>query len=347
MEQAWSLILYFVIAAVVVFVSIKLSDYVDLLDKKTKISGAFLGGILLAATTSLPELFTSLTATLFVKNNSLVVGDIIGSNLFNFALFFIIYTIFFKKVIDAKVNKFHIFSLLLMALMYITVAVAGYVFDFYHILWGWFNPLSILVVAIYSLNLLKTPKEDISECSDEVETKLTVKQIIILFIIFSLVLIGSSIGLTYVTDWVVRSWGFGSTFGGALFLAVATSLPELTSTINLCKRNNLNAAYGNIIGSNIFNFTILAFADLFSFNCPNGVYHFYFGSGSEAKPSFFLLVLGGFSLIVVLLTLLVKFKGNKLSNKVQNIIYISSGILVFASYLAFLILSNVNIPALQ
>ena len=94
---AVAIISYVVVAALVVFFSIKLSNYVDLLDKKTNVSGAFLGGILLAAITSLPELFTSLTAVVLPPNhdNHLVLGNILGSDIFNVCLFAIIYLFFF------------------------------------------------------------------------------------------------------------------------------------------------------------------------------------------------------------------------------------------------------------
>ena len=55
-------VLYFILAGALVFLSNKLGQYIDLLDKKTKVSGAFLGGVLLAAVTSLPELFTSFSS---------------------------------------------------------------------------------------------------------------------------------------------------------------------------------------------------------------------------------------------------------------------------------------------
>ncbi|MCH5161617.1 MAG: cation transporter, partial [Clostridiales bacterium] len=53
-------ILYVLTVAVVVVLSIKLGKYVDIIDAKSNISGAFIGGVMLAAVTSLPELFTSL-----------------------------------------------------------------------------------------------------------------------------------------------------------------------------------------------------------------------------------------------------------------------------------------------
>ena len=75
---------YLLLAALTVFLSVKLSYYVDCLDQKTNLSGAFIGGVLLAAVTSLPELFTSLTAVLALDQPNLVQGNVLGSNVFNF-----------------------------------------------------------------------------------------------------------------------------------------------------------------------------------------------------------------------------------------------------------------------
>ena len=332
-----SLISYLVVAVLVVIFSIKLSTFVDLLDKKTNLSGALLGGILLAATTSLPELFTALTATLLVRNNDLVLGDILGSNIFNIMLFSIIYLIFFKKMIKAKVDKNHLFTMILIALAYAVVTIAGFVFDFRNILWGWFNPMSILIVVIYVISIIKTPKEEISEeeVEDEKESLLTVKQIVIRFVIFALLLIGASIGITYLTSWVSNVYSLGATFAGALFLGVATSLPELTSTINLGRRGNINAAYGNIIGSNIFNFTILALADLFSFNCPTHVYTF-------DQSAFLMLIFGVGSTLVLLSTIFIK-KFYAKDNKFNRFYFTFAGIIFLGNYFAFLILSNIDL----
>lgn len=57
----WHIPVYLVDLASMILLSFFLGDLVDTLDKKTKISGAFIGGVLLAAVTSLPELFTSLS----------------------------------------------------------------------------------------------------------------------------------------------------------------------------------------------------------------------------------------------------------------------------------------------
>ena len=76
---------YIVLAVLVIGLSMRLSSYVDMLDKQTNLSGAFLGGVMLAAVTSLPELFTSISGVVFLNEPELVVGNILGSNLFNVA----------------------------------------------------------------------------------------------------------------------------------------------------------------------------------------------------------------------------------------------------------------------
>ena len=331
-----SILSYLGAAAVVVFLSIKLSDFVDLLDKKTNLSGALLGSILLAAVTSLPELFTSITATVMIKDNSLVLGNILGSDIFNITLFAIVYLFFFKKLSEKPVPKYHLITLMFVGIFYVITTVASYVFDFRDILFGWFNPMSIAIVIVYAICVWKTPKIEEPDEDEEVESKLTVKQIVVLFILFAILLVGASIGITYLTEWVVNVYGFGSTFGGALFLGVATSLPEMTSTINLCKKKNFNAAYGNILGSCTFNFLILVFADVLSFNCENTLY-------KSDQSSFLLLVLGFGSLIVCLISLLISMsKGFKNSLKYRIPFYIF-GVLFIGIYITFLVLSNINL----
>ena len=76
-------LVYLILAIAVVGLAIRLSYYVDVMDRKTNLSGAFIGGVLLAAVTSLPELFTALTAVLALNKPQLVAGDILGSNIFN------------------------------------------------------------------------------------------------------------------------------------------------------------------------------------------------------------------------------------------------------------------------
>ena len=104
--------LYVILLCFVVFLSIKLANLVDLLDKKTKISGAFIGGVLLAAVTSLPEFFTAISAVTIVNSPELVIGDILGSDIFNLTVLIFLTIIFFKHFKTSSIDKWHFLSLI-------------------------------------------------------------------------------------------------------------------------------------------------------------------------------------------------------------------------------------------
>ena len=329
------LIIYPLLAALVVFLSIKLSKFVDLLDKKTKVSGALLGGILLAGVTSLPELFTSLTGTLIVGDNKLVLGNIMGSDFFDIMIFGVVYFLFFKKFLQGKVGKQHYLTCMFTGLMLVAVTIAAFVFNKNCWLLGWFNPMSLLIIAIYVLSVIFTPKTEDKDDQEEVKTKYSVKQIWILLAVFSVVLIGVSIGVTMVTEEIVKNFNIGHTFGGSLFLGVATSLPEVTATISLCKKKNFDAAYGDILGSCVFNIIILAFADAISFKA---------GPLYTINSDSFMLMIGtAFCLILTVVSLLF-IRSKYFKNDVKSRIFLYSiGFLLISSYLVYLALATAGV----
>ena len=330
------ILLYIVTAAIVVFVSLKLSDFLNIIDKKSNISGAFLGGVLLAAVTSLPELFSSLTATVFVKDNNYVLGNVLGSNLFNMMIFALIFFIFFKKMVEKKVSKYFLVSMAFSGALYVLTTIAGLIFVPNGWMLGYFNPVSILIIVVYVISVIKTPKIEEAEEEEEKEIKITLKTAVILFVVFAVILVGASIFLTYLTDAISVKYSLGASFGGALFLGVATSLPELTSTINLARKRNFQAAYSDLIGSCIFNFLILTFSDALSFGCKTNVYFF-------DQSAFMMIVFGAIEFIALLIGLILLIKGVD-GNKIQNrIIFYALGTILIGSYVAFVVLSNVNL----
>lgn len=263
MPQAIVYIGYIAMVVVIVALSIKLGKYVDIIDAKSNISGAFIGGVMLAAVTSLPELFTSLSAVWIVRENSMIIGNILGSDLINLAFFGVILLIFGRGLKKATFSKFYYVALGVALGMYALVAIGLYFAEYMRV--TWFSAVSPAVLVLYVLFVSKMPKT--SEASDQKATEdgITLKQAVVRFLICAVVLIGASIAMTYLTDMVADKLNLGKTFAGALFLGVATSLPELISSATLCFRGNYDAAAGNIIGSNVFNFAILFVADALSF----------------------------------------------------------------------------------
>lgn len=260
---------YLALAAVIVFLSIKLSDYVDLLDKTTKLSGALLGGVLLAAVTSLPELFTSLSSVIMVGETDYVIGNILGSNIFDAIVLGILIVIFIKNFQEQKIAKCQLWQFGTLILMYGVTSLAVFLPDSikkYIVLGGWFNIGSILIIGLYIFSIFKLDRTDSTSLeTEERPSKLTLKQIIVRFSIAAVLLISASIGITYISDMIVDTWKIDATLAGALLLGVMTSLPEVISTFNLFLKKNVNAGCGNIIGSCVFNFTIISVSELFSF----------------------------------------------------------------------------------
>lgn len=330
------LIAYLLLAGLLVYLSDKLGLYIDLLDKKTKISGAFLGGVLLAAVTSLPELFTSISAILIVHENSLVVGNILGSNLFNLMVLGICLVFGFKAFAEAKIEyKSHFFTFLGLALIYALIAYGLFVPSRFQPQIGPVNLICLGALVVYSSILFFQPKSSEEEEKEETSSSLSIKQIAFRFTLCALVLIVASISITYVTDRIADEIQLDATVAGALFLAVATSLPELVSCISLCRRGNYNASFGDILGSCLFNFCIIGIGELLSFDRSLIIQREY-----ESMMMTILTVAG---LISVFVLLLVKKKavdnrGEKKKNVGFYILTVLLGLLTFSGYLIYLAL---------
>lgn len=317
-------IAYVILAAIVVFVSIKCANYVDLIDKKTNLSGAFIGGVILAAVTSLPELFTSITAITVVKNPGLVMGNVLGSNIFNISILAVLVFIFMKSFVASKIAKSHKITLSCTLLVY-TILTVVVTFKVDYELFG-ISFASVLILIIYLVSLKYLAGDDVQ--NEEADTStLTVKQIVVRFIISAIVLVAASILITYVTDIISDKLNLNASLAGALFLGVATSLPELSSSITLCRKKNFNAMVGNIIGSNMFNYLILLISDIM-YNTES-IY-----TATAGKQTNALILFGFVSSVFTGLLLVAKDK----QKPKKALLYGCSGV-VIVCYIAFLIVS--------
>ncbi|MBQ8554052.1 MAG: hypothetical protein IJ431_07635 [Alistipes sp.] len=273
-------LIYIVTVVAVVWFSILASRYIDMIDRSTRLSGAFLGGVLLSAITSLPELFTSISATVLIDNPSLCIGNILGSNLFNFGMLAVVILFFLRSFSRASLAVSHRYVMLFLMMMYLATALNWKVMGDDNIILGGDNPwlyvsiTSIIVVILYGLSVrfLAGDNGSSNEEADGEEVTLSLRAIVVRFVLASIGIIVASIILTYVTDDIATELNLGSGLAGALFLGVATSLPEVTSTISLFRMRNFDIAFGNIAGSNVFNFFVLAIADILY--SGGSVYHF-------------------------------------------------------------------------
>ena len=77
-----------------------------------------------------------------------------------------------------------------------------------------------------------------------------------------MVVIAGGVWLVELSDKLAEATGWGHSFVGGLFIALVTSLPELTVSWSAAGMNAIDMAIGNILGSNLFNLVIIFVADL-------------------------------------------------------------------------------------
>ena len=308
---------YLLVAAAVTFLSIKAADYVDWIDKKTSLSGAFIGGIMLSAVTSLPELFTSISSTLLLNEPGLCIGNILGSDLFNLLVLAVLVIVYSRSFSQASTASGHQIVLLTVIAGYtaIVLNMLGILnFDLFTV-----NITSILLMICYiiSVKFLSGEESDSSDDSDDIP--LTLSQILFRFVLVSIGIVVLSILISKTTDIISDRLNLGKGLAGALFMGIATSLPELSSTISLFRKKNYDIAVGNIVGSNIFNLIILSVCDVLY--TGTGLYDF-----SDPKTAN-LLIFGFIAMPLAFVTL-------RLKNRAVKVIA-SAGIV--ACYFAFLL----------
>ena len=323
-------LLYLILAITVIVLSVIVSKYVDLIEKNSSLSGAFIGGIILSAVTSLPELFTSISSTVLIKKPGLCFGNILGSDLFNLTIIAFMILIFSSKYKVAKISESHLVTVILLIFIYGILAMNMLGITDFNILTV--NITSIIIFIMYIIGVKAMAKEngDCDGFEEEIDeevattTKLTLKQIVARFIIASILLVVASIMITYVTDMISVKLNLGAGLAGALFLGIATSLPELTSSISLARMENFNMVTGNIVGSNLFNFLILFIADVLYLG--DGIYNF-------ADRQNISLVLFG-AIATIFMGILLALNNKKKKNMIVSII-LSIGIIT--SYVLFLV----------
>lgn len=259
----WIFVGYAALVACVVFFSARLGHYVDLLDQKTTLASAFIGGVMLAAVTSLPEMFTSLTSVAAVGKPAMVLGNILGSNLFNVCVLGTVFLIWLRGLRQARITASHTTTAACALAVYAVLLVScisGQDFFLYGV-----SGISVVIFVLYAWSVKKMSGDEDTGGGEDV-SPLTLRQVSARFFCYAVALVIASILITYASDYIGGTIGLGDTLAGALLLGIATSLPEMISCFVLARAGNFNAMTGNIVGSNLFNFAILLLADLAYWN---------------------------------------------------------------------------------
>jgi len=258
-------------ATIIVAAGTRLTVCADKLSDRLQLGKVWIGVVLLGLVTSLPEAITSLTAVISLRSYDLAVGNLLGSNAIN-PMLTVIMDLLYRRgsVTDAvKPNRSHTVSAGFAILLTATVAA--------EILWagrfpllkvGWVSVGSVAVAVFYFFGMRRlarlSPVESVLSplAGRGGEAGLSIPRIVAEFLASTVFVVGGGIWLARSADAIAALTGLGGTFFGSIFLALATSLPEMVVSLSALRLGAWDLAIGNIFGSNMTNMFILFICDL-------------------------------------------------------------------------------------
>lgn len=256
------------LAAVILVAGANLSRYGDIIAEKTGMGRTWTGAILMASVTSLPELVTGISSVTLFNLPNIAVGDVLGSCMFNLLLIALLDGMSSKVPAVTRSAPGHTLVAAFGALLLGMVSF-GIVAQTNLPAIGWIGVSSLVTLGVYALAMrlsFTAERRRASELHEVVETlygQVSAGRAYLLYAINALFIIAAATYLPFVGGEIARMTGLGTTFVGNLFIAVATSLPEIVVTVSAVRIGALDLAFGNLLGSNLFNMAILAVDDVF------------------------------------------------------------------------------------
>ena len=258
-------------AAVILGASLFLAKSADVIAIKTGLGRSFVGVVLLATATSLPELGTGISAVAVVGQPDLAVGGAFGSNLFNLLIIGLMDIFWWRRFL---LNHVGMSSVVIGTLGIIVISLGGaavLLHDMSTVLGDWpISPLSIVLVvgfaiAMYFIYLFEksdeaTDKAPDSDDSDKYASEHLPRHLVI-YVVSALIVVVSAVWLSFVSDDLAIEMGWDASFMGTQFLAAATSLPELATSFAALRIGAPELAITNLLGSNLFNMGFVLFLD--------------------------------------------------------------------------------------
>jgi cation:H+ antiporter len=247
----------------------ELSRSGDIIAEKTGLSHNWIGLILLATVTSLPELITGLSAVTVADVPDIAVGGVLGSCVFNLAIIIVLDLLHRDEPIFLRVHQGHIlaagFGIVMIGFagMSIILSEQRFTFNIGHV--GLYSPIMIGLYLIAMRTVFRYERDQQEEFVEEVAAQyadITLHTAVRRYLVAAAVLIAAGVWLPFVGADLAEAMGWKTTFVGTLLVAGATSLPELVVTIAALRIGALNMAIANLLGSNLFDILVLAIDDI-------------------------------------------------------------------------------------
>jgi len=263
-------------ALLIIAAGVTLTHNAETLAKKFGLGAGWAGLLILPVATSLPELVSSVRAIL-INAPDLAAGNLFGSNLFNILIIALVDLMQGKGALFYRLREGHAIAASL-SIILITLVGLGVLLPFPTILGGRVGLDAIILIGAYiaSAKLLTAYEkrsltqvnlefrdQKVEEESNEIlPGKTSYNKALIYFGIAGIVILFAGTYLTDAADMIALQTGLGRTFVGSIFLAIATSLPEVVTTSTAARQGKLDMAVGNIFGANMYNMFFFAMIDL-------------------------------------------------------------------------------------
>ncbi len=257
-------VIFFAIAAVLVYAASKLTVLADQLAEEFGLTKSWVGLLVVGLVTSLPEIATTLSSVTGVGEPDLALGNVFGSIIFNLAILGICDMAFRKHGLLRLVGGQHMLAAKIDVLMLVLVIGALLIPLKWTVGGLQFAVGSAVVMLAGILGFWLTYQAqhgDEEQPSFEIPAHDEGRHVLWKFLGAAATVVICGYALAVTGDKLAAATGLSLTFVGTLFLAVATSLPELIVSITAIRIGAYDLMLGNILGSNIWNVMIIALAD--------------------------------------------------------------------------------------
>ncbi len=263
------IVLWLILAAAagaILFSSRYLVSSADVIADRTGLGRSFIGVVLLATATSLPELVTGVSSILLVDEPDLAAGDAFGSNLVNLLIIGIMDLVWRNGPILTSVARPAIVVGLL-GIAVIAVAILAMIVHGASSFAGtWpISPVSVLMFAVFVVGMYVIYRQE-----DTVETlgheegrhsKAPLSRAVVFYTLAMAGIVGAAVVLAEAGGRLADEMGWEASFVGTQFLAISTSLPELAASYAAIRIGAPEFAIANLLGSNLFNMGFVLFLD--------------------------------------------------------------------------------------
>jgi cation:H+ antiporter len=258
-----------IVTAVIVYAGAKLSVYGDVIAEKTGLGRTWVGVVMMATVTSLPELITGASAVAIFDLPNIAIGNVLGACMFNLLVIALLDGLSGTTPISAKAHQGQVlaasFGMLMLGIAAIGIG-AGRLLPAA----AWVGVYSIAFLLIYGIAMRmvflferKRVAELIHESAEAARyEKVALNKALIYYAVNAALVIAAAAYLPHLADEIAVVTGLGRTFVGGIFVAIVTTLRELVVSVAAVRIDATDLMFGNILGSNMFNVCILAFDDL-------------------------------------------------------------------------------------